>query len=402
MLDASSLIVMHVSMMAAIGVVFALIVALARDWRFPWQWAAAFFVLPSVMVINGLAESTGSDLLRVLGNPVGLIGPAFVVDGLRAFVGLKPQRWIWAAGTCVLAGATALFTFALPSLEARLTVFQLLVLAIQVYFLLLLLKLPRDDHKLTRSVGLVLAILILSASAARLAATLTGAVLPAAAGIEAGIGAESGAVSVSLILLGNALAAFLALGMVLMVAERMAAKIRREAETDVLTGLATRRVFDRVLAQELERWRRYGRPLAVILFDIDHFKRINDGHGHDVGDRALQRVAECGRAAMRPTDLLARLGGDEFAVVLPETDASEAVAVAQRILDEMRAVSLIARGGAVTLSGSFGVASAHAGEEAPAGLVKRADEALYDVKRAGRNGVAARTAQAQAKAAAGD
>jgi diguanylate cyclase (GGDEF)-like protein len=181
---------------------------------------------------------------------------------------------------------------------------------------------------------------------------------------------------------------FKAITKVIMVAERLNARIGREARVDVLTSLATRRVFDQTLQLELKRRERSGKPLSVILFDVDFFKSINDTHGHDIGDTALQRVADCARLAVRPADLPARLGGDEFAVLLPETDSAAATLVAHRILDAMRASGFRVATGEIRLAGSFGVGTTTS-TVAPADLVKAADEALYVVKRRGRNGVEA-------------
>lgn len=138
----------------------------------------------------------------------------------------------------------------------------------------------------------------------------------------------------------------------------------------------------------MEPWRRYRRPFAVVLFDIDHFKTVNDAHGHDGGDEALRVVARCGRSVVRPSDLIARMGGDEFGMILPETSDTEAAEVAGRLLDAIREVTLETARGALKLTGSFGVSTVRHTDEGVETIIKRADEALYAVKRRGRNGVA--------------
>ncbi len=156
--------------------------------------------------------------------------------------------------------------------------------------------------------------------------------------------------------------------------------------TDALTGLLNRRGLYRAFDGEAERARRYGSALAVILFDLDHFKQINDRHGHAAGDRVLRMVGEEVRRALRPADCVGRWGGEEFVVLLPQTVLAGAVEVAERL----RYLVSGLRSEAGPLSASFGVA-----EWVPTDnlgtLVRRADGALYKAKQAGRNRVVAAT-----------
>ncbi|KQN04763.1 hypothetical protein ASE85_07135 [Sphingobium sp. Leaf26] len=164
-------------------------------------------------------------------------------------------------------------------------------------------------------------------------------------------------------------------------------RLERLSHFDGLTGVANRRRFDEMLRRELARMRRQGGALALIMVDIDHFKLLNDHHGHLVGDARLQEVAATLAAcARRGGDLVARYGGEEFAVLLPGADAVEAAEVAERMRAAVEGRVLVspAPDGVVTVS--IGLAQAGAGEEAQA-LVDRADRALYDAKRGGRNRV---------------
>ncbi len=163
-------------------------------------------------------------------------------------------------------------------------------------------------------------------------------------------------------------------------------EVSRLAATDALTGLPNRATWQEALGRELGRARREGRPLSVIMADIDYFKLINDTHGHQVGDEVLQRIAAVFDDGSRSFDLPARYGGEEFGIVLPETDVEEALAVAERlratIADDLTEPRVTA---------SLGVASypLHAAEAEA--LVRAADEALYASKRVGRDRVTAAT-----------
>ncbi|MBX3622755.1 MAG: diguanylate cyclase [Rhizobacter sp.] len=165
------------------------------------------------------------------------------------------------------------------------------------------------------------------------------------------------------------------------------------SETDGLTGLANRRLFDQRLEQEWQRARRHGSPLALLMVDVDHFKRLNDTLGHLAGDECLRRVARvlkgCG---MRSSDLVARFGGEEFALLLPHTTREEAAAVAARCLAAVDAQGLAnpgaPPGSPVTVSIGLGMARFAEGAEASS-LVREADQALYRAKSLGRHRVEA-------------
>lgn len=153
------------------------------------------------------------------------------------------------------------------------------------------------------------------------------------------------------------------------------------ASTDELTGLANRRVFNERIESDLARSRRSGHPLSLVMVDLDHFKAINDEHGHPVGDEVLTEFAERLRAAARAGDLVARVGGEEFALILPECGADRAEATAERL---RRLIASAPFDGVGTVTASFGVASSadlHPDED----LFTAADRALYEAKKAGRD-----------------
>lgn len=176
------------------------------------------------------------------------------------------------------------------------------------------------------------------------------------------------------------------LGIVLMGNERLLARLAHIAAHDGLTGTLTRLPFLEHLEHAL-RVDRADAPLAVLLLDIDHFKQVNDGFGHDIGDRALRLVADAVRHELRQSDLLCRYGGEEFAVLMHDADAAQATRVARRINQSVAQIALLAGGQAVPLRVSVGVASAWPGLREAAPLLRRADLAMYAAKAAGRNRV---------------
>lgn len=158
---------------------------------------------------------------------------------------------------------------------------------------------------------------------------------------------------------------------------------RRQAMYDGLTGLFNRRAFDDMLQRELASAERYGRPLSVVMIDLDHFKAVNDTYGHDAGDAVLKDLAELLRSASRPSDLPCRWGGEEFAWLLPETNLEGGVLAAERLRTAVEAHTFPE---VEHLTASLGVTVASGTEMAEA-FCKRADEALYLAKMNGRNRV---------------
>ncbi len=157
------------------------------------------------------------------------------------------------------------------------------------------------------------------------------------------------------------------------------------ATEDGLTGLKNHRAFQERLAMEAERARRYGFPLSVVLLDVDHFKQYNDAHGHPAGDAVLRTVAACLSASVREADQVARYGGEEFALILPHTQAADALVVAARCRRAIETAAWPDR----PVTASVGVATLSPAHSDPAGLIAAADKALYRSKHEGRNRVTA-------------
>ena len=163
--------------------------------------------------------------------------------------------------------------------------------------------------------------------------------------------------------------------------------LKELASRDPLTGVANRRHFFERAAEEHARSRRYGRPLTVLMLDIDHFKRINDRYGHTRGDEVLKTLCDTSRKRLREVDLLARIGGEEFAVMLPETDAEGARIVAERLRQSVAGLKVKTEGAEIRWTISIGAASLIPSDTAIEECLRRADKALYRAKERGRNRV---------------
>lgn len=168
--------------------------------------------------------------------------------------------------------------------------------------------------------------------------------------------------------------------------EQQAARLERLSRTDELTDLPNRRAFDEHMADELHRSARNGRPLSVLMVDLDDFKVVNDTHTHVVGDAVLRSAADALLGVTRDVDICARIGGEEFVVLLPETDETGATRVAEKVVGAIHEVAK--RDVGVEITASVGIATLAPGETAEA-LVARADAMLYRAKRSGKNRVQA-------------
>jgi len=165
-------------------------------------------------------------------------------------------------------------------------------------------------------------------------------------------------------------------------------ELRQIASSDSLTGVLTRRGWLEAAKAELERARRYDRPASVAMFDIDHFKRINDTHGHPAGDAVLKAVARTAGSVLRENDVLGRLGGEEFAVLLPETAEGRALDCAERIRAAIAAATIPTEAATIGVTASFGLCELRPDVADAEAWLARADDALYAAKRDGRNRVA--------------
>lgn len=167
--------------------------------------------------------------------------------------------------------------------------------------------------------------------------------------------------------------------------KRLEEKLRRLATIDTLTGCLNRRSFQDRGKDELERSRRQGSALSILMLDLDHFKAINDSRGHGAGDRMLRRFAEVCREVLRSPDSFGRLGGEEFGILLPDTDPRGAQTVAERIRARISELDVEYEEDRISCTVSIGIAPVVHGDATISEAIRRADAALYEAKAAGRN-----------------
>lgn len=162
-------------------------------------------------------------------------------------------------------------------------------------------------------------------------------------------------------------------------------EVRKLSITDELTGVYNRRGLNYLGVREVNRARRFGNHLSAILFDLDHFKQINDRHGHRIGDQLLRMVAQQCRDEIREVDIIGRYGGEEFVVILPETPIEDALQTAERLRQSIERQSIFTDNGEISITISLGVSCIKDEMENLSTLIDKADKAMYLAKQAGRN-----------------
>ncbi|MCZ8235279.1 MAG: diguanylate cyclase [Inhella sp.] len=344
------------------------------------HWAAALATTFVGMLLFGL-RGTAPDLLTIVTANVMLLGNLlFTLSGyLRLFGQPVPVRAMLAL-VLVQTLVYGWLTFGVDDYPTRMLVFNSTLVVLSAASALVLrqhrhrfgwavLALPVGAHLVQVLMGLVRIGLTLQTNE------------PTPSFMQASQG------HVMAIMLNTLAALALAFGFLSLHASHLLEALEKQAATDPLTGLSNRRGFDRALALEWERQRRRGSSLAVLVIDIDHFKQINDQHGHAVGDTALRHLGQVLRQHLRPYDLSGRLGGEEFCVVSADTDLEGA----RRSAERLRQASLVyghdANGQPLGLTLSIGVAVVQADDQSPHDAIRRADAALYRAKQNGRNRV---------------
>ncbi|MFZ5566423.1 MAG: diguanylate cyclase [Pseudomonadota bacterium] len=338
-----------------------------------WSAAHAWVFLSTLLfAARGVLHDVAT---IVLANLVLLVGIVSYHAGIERFFGRRVVWWRWAALLLVLTPVLYWYGLVDPNYNARLIVICLVWAGIFLSMAWLIWRhAPRTFPTRFTVTTLLLhvGVLLLRFFSAWMPMAEEGLLTPTRVQ--------------SLYVGSNALMLLaLGMGMILLAGDRLRAEFEHIASHDPLTQVLTRRVFMDACTQELARCRRHGRSMALLLMDIDHFKAVNDTHGHQMGDRVLLDFAQRVTGLLRRPDLLARFGGEEFVLLLPETTQDEALAVAERILARVAEPAE----GLPPITVSIGVATNRPDEAEIDTLLARADKALYQAKDEGRNRVEA-------------
>ena len=340
-------------------------------------WGLAPLVAGSSTVLYGLDSLLPQWLVVIFGNGLLMAGCALFYFGSRRFLGL-PTGWRpWTVVGLLAVLWHAFFLQVHPDYRLRLAVFTLtLALLLSIHVGLLLRRGCGFAARFTAGV-LALQVLVLvfrgvstfwldSADTHRFAPSTVQSIYLAA-------------YSLSVL--------FVSVGVLLMASERLRVELEHLANHDGLTGALTRRALLDACTHEFGRWQRYGHGFALLMLDVDHFKQINDRHGHAGGDQVLRALVLSLARVLRAVDRLGRYGGEEFLVLMPQTSMAEACQAAERM--RLAVAQRVTAPELPACTVSIGVAEVRAGDTSLDAVLARADAALYQAKRLGRNRVEA-------------
>ncbi len=356
----------------------ALLIAIPRgpDSRGALWWVFGGFVTALALTLRLLGAAGDNAALARAAVFAFAIAPALYWTAARVVAGRRPAYPLIVAGVALYALVTLAPPFAVPT-----TVRTVIALAIMaLYFLAGAIELARSRVQASARWPLFALFLIYAVLFAVGAAESTLTELP-----EAGLVPLSswyGLVHFELIVFSVGTAALV----IALIRERRETRQRRLAETDEVTGVATRRALLEQAEEALHRCQAADAPLSLVIFDLDHFKLVNDRFGHSIGDAVLRHFGDTVRTVLRENDRVGRLGGEEFALLLPGTSLAEASAIADRVRVAFEAGGKILEGIEIGSTVSAGVATVHR-ESTVQSMLIAADEGLYEAKARGRNRV---------------
>ncbi|NII09721.1 GGDEF domain-containing protein [Oleiagrimonas sp. C23AA] len=371
-----------VSFLISIGQALAfslLLLILRRQPAMRW-WTVGWWCSTLGLVLIALRGSIPDSLSILLGNGLFALDSVLLLKGLSVHLHCRFHWWPAIGLVTALLAGLGVYAFIVPDLRMRLRLFAVQEVIWDLWAMALLIRHGwRDLHLSARLASTVFAADAL-ASLARMAMPLStsgGSAFDQASGI-----------AIFTYTLTLMLGLALMLSQIMLVTERITNDLRRTARTDGLTGLLNRGALQALARPLLAQCRNTQQPAALLLFDLDHFKHINDSFGHDAGDAVLQRFATLllRAAEAHPGALACRHGGEEFVLMLPGMNLDAAHALAMTIRSELAAQPVHIAAQPITATTSVGVACA-ASEERLAALMARADTALYQAKRSGRDRV---------------
>lgn len=344
------------------------------------SWRIATLLHAATCVLQVVQSSLPPLFVLPLANACLLVGLTGYWRSLRQFHGL-PDRWALLVPAALGTAGIACFANDAGALGTRIVIASLAMATILLASAITLVRHGRDEATTSRRV--LVFILVTMGALMLLRAGLAAFSPPGASTL---LQLRDGINAISLLLIAT-VPVIGTTAFVLMCLERIRGQWQRAASMDYLTGIANRRTVAQAGERALHSARRRGHGLAIGLLDVDHFKRINDNHGHAVGDLALKHLATRLELACRKSDLPGRLGGEEFVLLWDQTDALQAMAAAARVQADLRDHPLMVDGRPLVLTVSIGVALLGPEDLHFDDLLRRADHALYAAKANGRNRV---------------
>jgi len=379
MLDVNTLYTVTILVMALLGLLLILVWLQNRGMRALAWWGAAYLVGGMSVWLLG-SHGSLSDLLSIdLANALLFVACGLTWSGARLFDGrgIKPVAML--IGTFMWVGACQIPSF-MASLDARVILSSVIISG---YTMVIAFEFWRGRAEPLGSRWP--AIVVLGAHSMLFLLRVPFALASSLDGSTAALWNSGWFAIIALESLLYAIA--FAVIVVAMAKERMELKHKKSALSDPLTGIANRRAFFDEAVARLDPARKDPRPLAVLLFDLDRFKRINDRFGHAIGDKVLRLFTEKAQANLRPADLVGRLGGEEFAAIMSGVELSTAFMLAEQVRIAFAAAARVVDGHRVSATVSAGIALLAASEAEIDSLLARADQALYVAKARGRDRV---------------
>ncbi|WP_207004643.1 GGDEF domain-containing protein [Trinickia mobilis] len=342
------------------------------------RWFSAYGLVTIALVVLELRGHEPESFAVIGASTLLVIGAMLMLQGCRQFFGREPAHWPESAGVCALLVGLVYWTFAAPNLSARVTMMSL-------YFAYARFAIAWMAYRFRPLHRPKYGYLFVAITA------LAGAIFHLARGLVSVFGLthqsvflEPSPLNIAFLALGILTLPFLSIGMVMLAHDRLAERMERLATIDELTGALVRRAFIARVETLLAAARAAKRKLSIAILDIDHFKAVNDQHGHAVGDQTLAHFVSVLSQGLRRTDFIGRLGGEEFAVLFVSTGKAEAAKLVDHLRSAVAASPTPAGCGAIACSFSAGVDEFGDGDTMTA-VMARADAALYAAKAMGRN-----------------
>lgn len=346
-----------------------------------FAWAYGFFTLFALLLLmRGMVHPL---LSVVLADTALCLAILMVADGVSKLKNLPVQRgfYRWYLSFCLV--AFIYFTFLAPSFSSRVMVTILCTVVIFSWVLMMLSRQPFRTWRLGEWIVSVSLLFSVVAAILRALTALLDSEAPTAMSILSYQGVQAHYLTINLLA-----TVFIAFGLIVMTQDNLRRDLERLASYDALTGVLTRRVILDLLDKSMAKVSRTGQPLAVMMIDLDHFKRINDNYGHSVGDRVLAKIIAAVESVLRKDTYIGRYGGEEFLIVMPDTSHEQLLEVSERIRQAAAKTLIRHQQSTIQCTISIGALIIHGGNvDSLSDPVTQADKALYQAKQQGRNQV---------------